>query len=331
MPNKRKRDNEPSEDEQLHTNIEKKRKRVLADLQSNLTEKMTTVKSSPNGLPTSRFGRVISSPPEPRISFELRSSSFGRMIRSPQRRKSYLTSLNKRKVHKIHSLHHCELNPNLRLISREEINSKNSIVDKLITVTKQKLNDHQFQTLPLVQSDECNLNSTETAPNDNADFEVDLPINVVGPFRSTKSKDQLDESETKMVDMIIDLTDQSDIFDSVNSNEHLNCAPINSTEPLNSRSDSPAESVECISKATSSISKSISTPSMVLSDTISMDPEQYAPVEIDNENTNSEMNNNSNEFKIGDIVWAAATGFRFWPAIVWNSNDESYMEGNFFC
>lgn len=322
MANKRKRDNETSEDEQLSNN-EKKRKRFLAKLQSNLSEKMTTVKSSLNGLPTSRFGRVFSSPPEPR------TSSFGRVIRSPQKR-SYLMSLNKRKVHKIHSLHYCELNPYLRLISREEINSKNSIVDKLITVTKQNLNDHQFQTLPLVQSDEFNLNSTETAPNENADFEIDLPINVVGPFRSTKSKDQLNKSETKTVDTIIDLTELSDIFDSVNSNENLNCASIRSTESMDTRLDSPAESVECISKATSSISKSISIPSMVLSDTINMDTEQYTPMEIDNENTNSEMNNNSDEFKIGDIVWAAATGFRFWPAIVWNSDDESYIQGNFF-
>lgn len=322
MPNKRTRDNETTDDEQL-SNTRKRQKRVLLQLQSNLTEKMTTVKSSPNGLPTSRFGRVVSSPPQPRFNFESRTSRSGRVIRSPQKRRSFLMSLNKRKVYKIHSLHYCELNPNLRLISREEINSKNSIVDKLITVTKQKLNDHQFQTLPLLQSDECNLNSTETVPNENADFEIDLPINVVGPFRSTKSMNQLDESKRKLVDTIIDLTDLSDIFDSVNTNENLNCAPINSTEPMDSRSDSPAESVECISK-------SISTPSMVLNDTISMDTEQYSPMEIVNENTNSEMNNNSNEYKIGDIVWAAATGYRFWPAIVWNSDDKSYIEGNTF-
>lgn len=42
------------------------------------------------------------------------------------------------------------------------------------------------------------------------------------------------------------------------------------------------------------------------------------------------MSDHSNEYGIGDVVWAAAPGFRFWPAIVCNSGEGRYYEGRNF-
>lgn len=54
----------------------------------------------------------------------------------------------------------------------------------------------------------------------------------------------------------------------------------------------------------------------------------YKTVErMDSHNSAPEMNNSSG-FQLGDIVWAAADGYRLWPALIYESKDGTFIKGN---
>lgn len=48
---------------------------------------------------------------------------------------------------------------------------------------------------------------------------------------------------------------------------------------------------------------------------------------MDSHNSAPEMNNSSG-FQLGDIVWAAADGYRLWPALIYESKDGTFIKGN---
>lgn len=358
MSQKRKFDAASEADDQRNVQIEKKKKRqrILAELDTDLTEKVIAIKKSPDGVNTTRSGRIINS----------------RVTSLPPTPHRLTKPRNKRKVHKIYSLHYCKLNPFLRLIlCRQETNSNNSIIDKLIKLTKQGLNQHQFQAMPLSSENHDQNKNTAAEPiccdvaktkqistindNSNADDEDDdaddasnetidkniendsiisdvekqLPVNLVTVFEPLiETIDLTDESD------IFELTDESDAVDAV----IMDVDTIIAAEPSNTFTEIIDSNSDLIVETTNSDDHLLVETALNTNESSIMELDHDSFVKpISDLNSaiifNQEMNNNLNEYQVGDLVWAAAAGFRFWPAFICNSPDyenECYLKGNIY-
>lgn len=325
--------------------------RLKAQLQSDFTDKMIVPLASPDGQLTSRSGRKIN-------KFESPNNRIRKMM-SPESNK-----LSKRKVRKVFSIHN--INAWLRFVSnRQSTVLTKSPIQKLISVNKIGLNNDHFQTQlndnnvstnqPIIdlctevsaydtncigqmeektEPNEPNV-GTETAQIDYEDdlktFQVMRPIKLRARAESIQIVDEVDL--TSSTDGSVGGDD-----DKLNNNESeqftstsFPTSEADSTSSLNASNLKTdfQKPIEIINISHPISDCAISTSG---SDAISVNEKPFSECTSDDcVIADSGDSDSTDNWHIGQIVWAALHGFPFWPAIIFNCEQtHTFQKGNIF-
>lgn len=339
---------------------EKKRRtmemRLMAQLQSDFTEKMIVPIKSPNGQPTSRSGRKINKVEALSPRRQHKSATDARTDQCEQQK----STLSKRKVRKVFSIHHICANAMLRLVSNQQSSVLiKSPIQKLISVTKIGLDNNQFQSQPTESSmntepeivDLCTDVSvseqnfvaqmaddakTESI-NDSlshlgsVDYDVKLKPYFIDKFshgiksiESAKIIDEIDLTSSP------DCSEHGDDTKSNNSDAQRFAVTTIETNSMAHRLNVSQDKTDSPKTFTTSVAKSnISTSHSSNANLSSDDPfseersDDCVIAECDDEATSSVDN-----WYIGQIVWAALFAYPFWPAIIFNEEEsQTFRKG----
>lgn len=337
-------------------------KRLMVQLQSDFTEKMITPIKSPNGQPTSRFGRKINKIESPNSPRQRKLTTVSPADQDSHRK----ISLSKRKVRKVFSIHNIGAGANtvLRLVSnRQSSVLTKSPIQKLISVTKIGLNNNQFQTqltdnsqntepeiidlsigLTDVSVSESHFVAFMTESNIDSstdlgtvDFEDNLKSFILEKsFRGIKSTEP-----TEIIDEI-DLTsspegsEHGDDTKSNNGDTHPKSFFTTETDTMIHRSNASQDKTDSPKKIASPvdmISASIDTDLHLFNDDKSFSEgksDDCVITDYDDEAHNSGVCS-TDDWCVGQIVWAALFGYPFWPAIIFNEKEsQTFRKGKFF-
>lgn len=340
--------------------------RLMAQLQSNLTDKMILPITSPDGQLTSRSGRRIT-------KFESPNNRIKKMMTPPSNTRS------KRKVRKLNSIHN--INASLRFVSNHQSSVlANSPIQKLISLNKTGLNNDHFQTQlneisvctnqPIIdlctevstyetnciaQMDE-KMDRNETSAGTETfqmaiDYEDDLKtFHLVGPMKLRARAESIQIVEE--VDLTLSSTDGSvggdDDKTNNNESEQLTPTPFPLSEADSTSSPPPPAAaasaptpaqlqLQLISNASRkktdmpklieiiNLSNPISDCAISTSgsDAISVFDKPFSECTSDDcIIADSGESDSTDNWHIGQIVWAALASFPFWPAVVFNCEDE---------
>lgn len=336
--------------------------RLLAQLQSNLTDKMILPITSPDGQLTSRTGRRIN-------KFESPNNRIKKMMTPESNTRS------KRKVRKLNSIHN--INASLRFVSNHQSSVlANSPIQKLISLNKTGLNNDHFQTQlneinvctnqPIIDlctelstyetnciasMDDEKMDRNETNAGTETfqmaiDYEDDLKtFHLVGPMKLRARAESVQIVEE--IDLTLSSTDGSVGGDDDKTNNNESEQLISTPFPLSeadSTSSPPAlaptpaqlhlqlisnasriktdlpKLIEIINLANPISDCAISTSG---SDAISVHDKPFSECTSDDCIIADSGDSDSTEnWHIGQIVWAALATFPFWPAVVFNCEDE---------
>lgn len=304
-------------------------KRLMAQLESDFTEKMIAPIKSPNGQPTSRFGRKIKKI-EPQNSPRQRKSAAA--IHTDQQL-NLKTSSSKRKVRKVFSIHKIGVtHSHLRLVSnRQSSVLTKSPIQKLISVSKIGLNNNnQFQT-------QLSDNSVNTEP-DISDISTDVSVsepNFVASMTDCMTESNNDsitdfstiDYEVNIESFIIptEITDEIDLTSSPEGSEGSENG--DDTKSLTHRSNASQDKTDSPKKLATSdemISASIvSSKSNFFNDDKSFSEGKSDDCVITGyiHNEHSSDVCSTDDWHVGQIVWAALFGYQFWPAIIFNEEE----------
>lgn len=321
---------EPNNNEKETQPMAKRRrtmkKRLMAQLESDFTEKMIAPIKSPNGQPTSRFGRKINkiesqNPPRQR-------KSTTAIHTNQQSNPKTTTNTSKRKVRKVFSIHKIgEPHSHLRLVSnRQPSGLTKSPIQKLISVSKIGLNNNnQFQSM-------------NTEP-EISDMSTDLSVSE--PNYVTLKTQSINDSSTDFstMDVEVDLKlfvipteiiDEIDLTSSPEGSEHGD-----DTESMTYSSNSSQDKTDSPKKLTTSadmMSASIdSSNSNLFNDDKSFSEGKSDDCVITGyiQNEHSGDVGSTDNWYVGQIVWAALPGYPFWPAIIFNEQEsKTFRKGN---
>lgn len=370
---------EPNNNDNDTQSMDKKRrtmtKRLMAQLESDFTEKMITPLKSPNGQPTSRFGRTIN-----KIDSQ-NSSPRKRKSITPSHADQYSNqkraSLSKRKVRKVFSIHRIDSGggtPNavLRLVSnRQSPVLTKSPIQKLISVSKIGLNNNnQFQTqLTNTTENSINSNSTSTEPEIN-DVSTDVSLSdatnfvtVKTDYGSMESNNDLsstdfekdDDCEDKLTKYVISsrVIDEIDLTSSTEGSERGDDTKSNHSDDTQSKSYSTCETYPMAHRLNASQEKTDSPKKITEPDgadsggemisisasnsdlNLFNDDKSFLEGKSDDcvitgyvdESHNSDVCS-TDDWHVGQIVWAAIFGYPFWPAIIFNEKEsQTFRKG----
>lgn len=334
---------------------QRKLERLSAQLKSDLTEKMTEALKSPEGEPTTRFGRKVRKQFIPANDLKYKT-----MMECTQ-------SQSKRKVRKIFSIHNPSANASLRLVSNHPTTVfAKSPIQKLISVTKIGLKNDQFQKQAIDNSINIELPTIDTCQH-NADITKATEPTILSQHH--KNGDAIDSVETTPVDFEDNLKvyhllknrshqsdslliiDEIDLTSSTEGSEHgfdtksqdkteidTFATTERSTSPVSNASQNKTNSPKIFATPAKLANLSIaltdcvrSTPipdAIVYSDKPFSDGTSDDCVIADCDDIHSDDESTDN-WQIGQIVWAALFGYPFWPAIIFNSEDEQiFRKGN---
>lgn len=335
------------------TEMDKKRctmkQRLISQLKSDFTAKVLTPIKSPDGQPTSRFGRKITKIDWQQVPRQRKSG--GLQVDQHSRQK---TSLSKRKVRKTFSIHNTHVNAVLRLVSnRQPSVLTKSPIQKLISVTKIGLNTNQFQTIPTD-------NRSNSEPiiidlcKDVSVSEATL-VTLTTDYKSDSKNDSSTTSgtvdyEDNLKQYVLDkkgeVIDEIDLTSSPDGSE---CGDDNQTVSINDDTQPnafPANEADSIAdRSSGSPDKTDSQKNLTISDnTFSASLDSDANL-FDGDKAFSDGKSDdciitdngfihncstSNRY-VGQIVWAALCSYPFWPAIVFNDEEsKTFRKGELF-
>lgn len=332
--------------------------RLMAQLQSDFTEKMITPIKSPNGQPTSRSGRKIHKNESQNSPQRQRKSTTAAL--NADQCLSQKTSRSKRKVRKVFSIHSMGANNALlRLVSnRQSTVLIKSPIQKLISVSKIGLNNNnQFQT----QLTESSINTAREINDMGADVSVSAPSSVALLTDCSTESNNSSSTDFGQMDFEINLKpfiiqnstlpaqiiDEIDLTSSPEGSEHgddtkSNCSgtqsksfSVSDTYSMTHRSNASQDNTDS--------PKKIGTPGEMNSASIGSDTNLFNDDKSFSEGKSDdcvitsyvdEAHNSdvcsTDDWCVGQIVWAALFGYPFWPAIIFNEKEsQTFRKGKF--
>lgn len=311
-------------------------KRLMAQLQSDFTEKMIVPIKSPNGQPTNRFGRKINKI-EPQNSPRQRKSTT---TNHSDQQSNPKTSSSKRKVRKVFSIHKIgATHSHLRLVSnRQSSVLTKSPIQKLISVSKIGLNNNnQFQT----QLSDNSMNTEPEISDMSTDVSVSEPnlVTLMTDCMTESNNDSLTDFSTtdfevKLKPFIIptEIIDEIDLTSSPEGSEHGDDtkSTTNQSNASQDKTDSPRKLAmfgEMLSASIDSSNSNLFNDDKSFSEGKSDDCVITGYIHEDL----SRDFCSTDDWYVGQIVWAALFGYPFWPAIIFNEKEsQTFRKGNFF-
>lgn len=339
-------------DTQAESDEKRKRKmeRLQAQLKSDLTERITEKIKSPDGKPTSRSGRVV----RQSLTANDRKSNMTEHTQSLSKRKvrkvfsihkpstnAYLrlvsnrptTVFAKSPIQKLISVTKIGLNNHHHQFQRQSIeNTKNTVLVSTTTISmSDRIETTHAEAKCCGQLAEM-IETNDSMQSEPVDFEESLKV-----YHLLKNRGHRTES-FEIIDEI-DLTSSTEGseggFDT-KSHDNIEFNTFSTTEmastPMSTASSEKTDSPKIFAAPAELANVSIALTDCVrsprlISDSILYDDKPFSDgtsddcVIADYDDTHSEHGTSDNWY-VGQIVWAALFGYPFWPAIIFNSQDE---------
>lgn len=304
--------------------------RLQAQLQSDFTDKVIVPFSSPDGQTTSRSGRSIK-----------HSETVIKL-----KRKSNVQSISKRKVRKIFSIHNINENGCLRFVNCTTVDSPKGPIQKLISITKNGLNNDQFQGGPVSPSNSTHIEQMDSTDNsvtqcDGTDFEDSIKAHRL---KKAYEPAQVEINDIELVNLVSspegsEGADTSNDTYFLSEGYSLNLTPMVETDAIilmdvtqDNKTDSSTEfkSNDLIGKSNSPFNSDASSSKE--------DTDEFTPtLEYNSEDcviieAGEKQNfDSSDQWRCGQIVWASLHRYPFWPAIITNDDEEQcFKKGKYF-